>query len=82
MAKKRGTKLGNPNGANALRLTAKGNADALKVIQGGMRLHPEAEACDRGVKSTRCDDLKYHCGGPDGETHHDQKERQVAPGRC
>lgn len=34
-AKARGTKLGNPNGANALRRAAKGNRDAVSVIKNG-----------------------------------------------
>lgn len=34
-AKARGTKLGNPNGANALRRAGKGNTDAVAAIRGG-----------------------------------------------
>ena len=40
-AKARGTKLGNPNGAAALRRADKGNVDALKVIREGADRHAQ-----------------------------------------
>lgn len=56
-AKARGTKLGNPNGAAALRRAAKGNVAAVKVIQSQADAHAEDLRCvlqelaNEGIKS-------------------------------
>ncbi|WP_205478564.1 recombinase family protein [Sphingomonas arenae] len=44
-AKERGTKLGNPNGAAALRRTANGNKAAVTALQSAADRHAEERAC-------------------------------------